>query len=348
MQKERIIFIYPKLFTFIKTERKLLSTDYEIISINQNWTNKFLLPLNLLHQLIFLLFNVKKVNTILVSFGGYWSFLPALFGKIFNKKVAIVVHGTDCVSFPEINYGNLSKPLMRWFTKKSYQLASIILPVSKSLVYTENNYYCDRTLKFGYSFHLDNINTPYKIIPNGLIIKDWNRNANIIRDKKSFITVLSEGKIILKGVDLIIEVASKFPNHNFYLAGIDNLETFKNVENIYCLGKLTPKELNLWYSKTQFYLQLSNTEGFGVAICEAMLCNCIPIVSDVNHLPTIIGDSGFVLMKRNSNMLVDLINVALKSDISDLEQKARKRIVNNFSVENRQRLLIKELFSEEK
>ena len=102
MQKERIIFIYPKLFTFIKTERKLLSTDYEIISINQNWTNKFLLPLNLLHQLIFLLFNVKKVNTILVSFGGYWSFLPALFGKIFNKKVAIVVHGTDCVSLVKV------------------------------------------------------------------------------------------------------------------------------------------------------------------------------------------------------------------------------------------------------
>ena len=34
--------------------------------------------------------------------------------------------------------------------------------------------------------------------------------------------------------------------------------------------------------------------------------------------------------------------------MAKLEQKARKRIVNNFSVENRQRLLIKELFSEEK
>jgi glycosyltransferase involved in cell wall biosynthesis len=190
---------------------------------------------------------------------------------------------------------------------------------------------------------LDNINTPYKIIPNGLIIKDWCRDGNIIRESKSFISVLSEGKIILKGVDLIIEVASKFPNHNFYLAGIDNLENFKEVENILCLGKLTPKELNLWYSKTQFCLQLSNTEGFGVAICEAMLCNCIPIVSDVNYLPTIVGDSGFVLKKRNLEMLNDLIKVALKSDIIDLEQKARNRIVNNFSTENRQKLLIKAL-----
>lgn len=348
MQKQRIIFIYPKLFTFIQTERKLLSNDYEIISINQNWTNKFLLPLNLLHQLIFLLFNMKKVNTILVSFGGYWSFLPALFGKIFNKKVAIVVHGTDCVSFPEINYGNLSNPLISWFIKKSYQLADIILPVSESLVYTENNYYCDRTLKFGYSFHLDNINTPNKVIPNGLIVEDW-KSGSYNKIEKTFITVMTSDQIERKGAHLIIETANKLSNCTFYFAGTDNIKGIEILpENIIFLGRLTPEQLKKYYSKTQFYLQLSNFEGFGVAICEAMLCNCIPIVSDVNHLPTIIADSGFVLMKRNSNMLVDLINVALNSDISDLEEKARNRIVNNFSVQNRKRLLIKELFSKKK
>jgi glycosyltransferase involved in cell wall biosynthesis len=348
MQKERLIFIYPNLFTFIQTEIKLLSDDYKIISKKQNWTNKYLLPLNLLYQLIFLLFNVRKVNTILVSFGGYWSYLPALVGKIFNKKVAIIVHGTDCVDFPEISYGNLRIPLMKWFTKKSYQLADIILPVSESLVYTENNYYSDKTFQFGYSYHLKNIKTPYKVIPNGLIIENWKAGSHN-KIEKTFITVMTSDQIERKGAHLIVKAAKKLPNCTFYFAGTDNIKGIDILpENIICLGKLTPNELRDYYSKTQFYLQLSNFEGFGVAICEAMLCNCIPIVSDVNHLPTIIGDSGFVLMKRSSNMLVDLINVALKSDISDLEQKARKRIVNNFSVENRQRLLIKELLSEEK
>ena len=70
-------------------------------------------------------------------------------------------------------------------------------------------------------------------------------------------------------------------------------------ENVKFLGKLTPDELKKYYNKTQFYLQLSNFEGFGVAICEAMLCKCVPIVSDVNFLPEIIGDSGFVLRKRD-------------------------------------------------
>ena len=31
MQKERLIFIYPKLFTFIQTEIDLLSDNYELI-----------------------------------------------------------------------------------------------------------------------------------------------------------------------------------------------------------------------------------------------------------------------------------------------------------------------------
>ena len=113
------------------------------------------------------------MNVILVSFGGYWSLLPVIFGKLFSKKSAIVVHGTDCVRFPEINYGNLRIPLMRWFTKKTYQLADMILPVSDSLVYTENNYYSDETLSFGYKHHLKGIKTPYKVIPNGLIVEDW-------------------------------------------------------------------------------------------------------------------------------------------------------------------------------
>ena len=109
--------------------------------------------------------------------------------------------------------------------------------------------------------------------------------------------------------------------------------------NIIHLGRLTPNELKKWYSKTQFYLQLSVFEGFGVALCEAMLCNCIPIVSNVNFLPSIIGKSGFILDKRNSDKLYNLIKTALKSDISILESKARERIIKYFPISKRKKIL---------
>ena len=345
MSKKKLIFIYPKLYTFIHTEIKLLSDEFDLISITQNWERKILLPFNLIRQVVFLLINMSKVDTILISFGGYWSFFPALFSNLLGKKVAIVMHGTDCVSFPEIEYGNLRNPILSFVTKKSLQWASIILPVSESLVYTENNYYSSKTLKFGYNYHLSNIKTPYKVIHNGLNILDWVRDNEIIRNKTSFVTVLGEGKIKIKGVDLIIEVASRFPNSIFYLAGIENVKGYNIPKNIICKGRLTPEELKVLFNQSQFYLQLSNTEGFGVALCEAMLCECIPLVSDVNFLPTIVGDSGFVLKKRNSEMLFDLINLAINSKTVIFEGRARKRIKDNFSVNKRKRMLLSVLIN---
>jgi glycosyltransferase involved in cell wall biosynthesis len=337
MEKEKIIFIYPKAFTFIETEIKLLSSEYQIISQDLNWANKYLLPFNLFLQFFFLVFNLFSTQKVLISFGGYWSLLPGLFGKIFSKKVAIVVHGTDCVSFPKINYGNLRIPLMRWFTKHSYQLADIILPVSGSLFYTENNYYSEETLKFGYSHHLKSIKTPYKIIPNGLIIEDW-KSDNLTKEDKSFITVMTENQILRKGGDLIVKTAELLPECSFYIAGTKSIKNAP--KNVICLGRLTPAELKSWYKNTQFYLQLSNFEGFGVSICEAMLCRCVPIVSDVNFLPTIAGESGFVLRKRDADLLKELIVIAFQKDLENLGIIAMERIKNNFPISKRKEMLI--------
>jgi len=343
MSKKKLIFIYPKLYTFIHTEIKLLSDEFDLISITQNWERKILLPFNLIRQVVFLLTNIRKVDTILISFGGYWSFFPALFGSLLSRKVAIVVHGTDCVSFSEIQYGNLRSVLLRFIIGKSLQWADIILPVSESLVYTENSYFSDTMLKFGYMYHLKDIKTPYKVIPNGIIVNDWKRNTSILKDEKSFITVMTSGKMYIKGGDLIIEIANKFPDYTFYFAGVDSLPGLRIPENIVCLGFLSSIELNRWYSKTQFYIQVSNSEGFGVAVCEAMLCECVPIVSNVNYLPTIVSETGFVLKKRSVQLFEILINKALRADLEQLGKEARTRIIKNFSEDNRSSLLITEL-----
>jgi glycosyltransferase involved in cell wall biosynthesis len=338
--KPNLIFIYPQKFTFIKTELRILQNDFKIKQIDLNWSSKLLLPINFFLQFIFLIVNIFNSKIILISFAGYWSFLPSLFGKIFNKKTFLVVHGTDCADFPQINYGSLRLFQMKFFIKYSYKLVDLILPVSKSLVYTENTYFEDKILKFGYSYHFKNINTNNIVIPNGIDTSFWKRNFNIKRNKKSFITVLSPGQFLLKGGDLILEAAKRFPDYDFIFAGIEQNEANCNLNNVKFLGYVSPKELIDLYSQSQFYFQLSLFEGFGVAICEAMLCECIPIVSNVNFLPSIVKESGFVIKKKNIDLLVNLINIVIKSDHTDLEKKARNRIVYNFSFENRKKLLL--------
>ena len=51
--KEKLIFIYPDLYSFVKTDINLLSSKFDIISWQQKWSKKILLPFNLKFQFLF-------------------------------------------------------------------------------------------------------------------------------------------------------------------------------------------------------------------------------------------------------------------------------------------------------
>ena len=95
------------------------------------------------------------------------------------------------------------------------------------------------------------------------------------------------------------------------------------------------------YRKSQFYFQLSMFEGFGLALCEAMLCECVPIGSSVNMIPEIIGETGFILEKKDINELIKLVDQILSSASKDeLGQRAKDKIINDYSIEKRRKKLL--------
>ena len=210
--KEKLLFIYPHEATFISLDIKILSKKFDITTNTYNWKNKIRTPFYLIKQLIFLLKNIHKFKYIVISFGGYWSFLPSYLGYIFNKKTYIILHGTDCASMKQINYGSLRNFPLKLFCKWSYKFAYKLLPVSESLVYTENTYYEEnKIIKQGYKFFFKNIKTPHYTIPNGFEIEKWNLNdKSTTRDEKSLITVVSgKSQFKRKGIDIILELAEK-------------------------------------------------------------------------------------------------------------------------------------------
>lgn len=341
MPKSKVLLVTPSFQSFIQQDIMILSERYELIINTYNWQRKELAPFYLAMQFFHVLAHINQVQFVLVHFGGYWSFFPSLLGKLFHKPVYIVLHGTDCAAIPDLNYGSLRIPLLKWFCQKSYEWADMLLPVSSSLVKSSNDFYQQgRQIANGFLYHFPDLKTQYQVIPNGFDVNFWIPDEGIKKDGKTFIAVLSSAQYILKGGDLITELAKKMPDYTFYIAGMQTPNGIIAPNNLKFLGKLKPKDLKTYYQKSDFFLQLSIFEGFGCALCEAMLCGCIPIGSSVNHIPEIIGDTGYILTRRDINLLRKLIQPILHRENVLIDTPSpRERIIGFYNLENRKNLL---------
>ena len=339
--KKNIILVTPFLSSFIKNDIAILETEYKVTINTYNWKNKTLAPWFLLLQFFFLLFKLSRASRVVVEFGGYWSVLPSVLGKLFGVPVFIILHGTDCASIPELNYGSLRKKYIKKGCQVSYKNATKLLPVSESLVYVENSFQKDISNRQGYKQFFPEIKTPYEVVFNGIDEDYWKTSQKNIKEEKSFLAVFSEDQFYLKGGDMIFEVAEMFPNCKFRIVGISEEYHADKPENVELLGRLSLDGLKEQYQKSQFYFQLSVIEGFGVALCEAMLCECIPLGSSVNFIPEIIGDTGFILKEKDVELLSQIVSNALEvENKKKLGEDARKRIISNFSFDERRKKLL--------
>lgn len=338
-----ILFFYPNPSTFVKKDIGFLQEKYNVVSSGFMPKKKAFTFLLLIKQFFFVLFKIGKCKIVLCKFSSYHSFVPALMAKIFNKPFVLINGGTDCVSFPSINYGNFNKSLQGKFTKWTYKLSTHIVTLHQNLVEYDYNYQDNDFPKQGFAYHIKNLNNPISEIYNGYNSEKWFKNSEKIPN--SFTTVAygigNERTNYLKGIDLIIDIAPEFPNCKFYLIGANDEFIEQNkVENIIAIHSISSEQLIEYYSKSEFYLQLSISEGFPNSLCEAMLCECIPIGSDVGAIPFIIDDTGFVLKKKDTNQLKELIEKALSSNKTELQIKARNRIAENFTEEKRKEKLL--------
>ena len=106
MDKKKVLYIHSLNTSFVRKDIGLLKANFITKKSFFNPNKKPLVPFQFIKQFFFLLFNIWGSNIVIVQFAGYQSFLPAFFSKRYRKPCLIVLGGTDCVSFPSINYGN--------------------------------------------------------------------------------------------------------------------------------------------------------------------------------------------------------------------------------------------------
>jgi len=335
--KPNYLYFYPSKASFVRKDLAIFQQQGEVIEHLCPPFPKWQTPLMMLKQVLFLLLHIKTARLLIVQFGGYHSFFPALIGKLFNKPCLIILGGYDCYSFPNINYGVFQKRLLSWFVAKSYKLASHLSPVHESMIDSAYTYDPSSGPRQGYAHFIKGIHTKVTPVYNGYEPHVF-FNTQTYRRPLSFLTVAVDtggSNFYRKGIDLILKAALMCPDGHFTIIGNSRSETFQLPANVRMLPPVAYQQLLSVYNEHVFYLQLSMAEGFPNALCEAMLCGCVPIGSDVFAIPSIIANSGFILKNRNAEDLAKLLNEAVHSDTVSLHSLARQRIVDHFTLDKR-------------
>jgi len=340
IDNKMILYTFSKNTAYIAKDIQMLEALHPVKAIP--FTDEAIkLPFYFILQFFQLLYYVPTTSHYFCNLGGYHSLLPVMFGRTFNKKVYVQCGGVDAVNMPQLHYGNYRKRLLRESTIYSFKNCTRILPVSLSLINEEYNYSSIVPQLQGLRNLIPYLETPIQVIPKGFDNTFWT-DLGTHRPAQSFLTIATgisyRNRAIVKGIDLLLQLAEETPSATFTIIGDSRFKTA--LPNVKVIGELPAEKLLEEFNKHQFYLQLSMAEGFPDALAEAMLCGCIPIGSAVGPIPEIIGDTGFVLEKKDTNLLLLLVEKAIASNVEALRILAPFRIKTHFNYEDRKKALL--------
>lgn len=88
-------------------------------------------------------------------------------------------------------------------------------------------------------------------------------------------------------------------------------------KSVILIGKIAHADLLYWFNSADFIVSGSHYEGSGAAVCEAMSCGCVPIVTDIFSFRMITdsGKCGILYEPGNGKALLSALRETLKIDV---------------------------------
>lgn len=168
-------------------------------------------------------------------------------------------------------------------------------------------------------------------------------NAN---DAPVFLWVgrLNDNKDPLNVVRAFLEFAESSPEAKLYMIyhteellpeinALLNLSPHK--EAIELIGKVAHADLLYWYNSADFILSGSHYEGSGTAICEAMSCGCVPLVTDILSFRMITnnGECGVLYEPGNEAALLEVLMQTKQMNVPEKRRLSIEYYKQNLSFE---------------
>lgn len=99
------------------------------------------------------------------------------------------------------------------------------------------------------------------------------------------------------------------------------------------IGKVPHDELQYWFNSVEIILSGSHYEGSGTAVCEAMSCGCMPVVTDIDSFRMITdnGRCGILYQAGDAKALLEALNQTQTIDIAEKQKVSLAYFRSNLS-----------------
>ncbi|MDR3696847.1 glycosyltransferase family 4 protein [Mucilaginibacter sp.] len=100
-------------------------------------------------------------------------------------------------------------------------------------------------------------------------------------------------------------------------------------------GKVPHDDLLYWYNSADFFISGSHYEGSGTALCEAISCGCIPVVTDIFAFRMITDDGkcGILYEPVNEEALLAALQQTKTLDLAEKRNRSLTYFKENLSFE---------------
>lgn len=318
----KILFIRLWQSSFIQNDLDILQEKFKVKVVDFSLNKKD--PVKTFKTLFNMITGIIWADIAFSWFAGDHSFLSVKLSKLFKKKSVVVIGGLEVAKIKELNYGFLNNPKTARKTKYVFENSNVIIALTEILK--------NEAME---NYGVDGNN--FEIIPTGFDYDTFQSNG----EKEDMVLtvglVQKYERIKLKGIDTFVKAAELLSDTRFVVNGVtgEALEKIKKnaPSNVEFVGPLSFEELLELYQKSKVYCQLSMREGLPTAVCEAMLCECVPVGTNRYGIPVAIGDTGFYTEYGDVQLTAEAIKKAL---LSSNGKKARERIKTRFNKERKE------------
>jgi glycosyltransferase involved in cell wall biosynthesis len=316
----RVLLAYSRPARFVLIDRDLLAEQHDVREYPQ--PGPVPRPLAAWR-------GVRWADVVVCWFASWHALAPLLAARILRRPSILIVGGFDTANMPEIGYGFQQGGIRRLVARTTMRLAGRLMTNS---AYSRDELRRNTGLDAEVVYH--GVPDPFHELPSGP------------RDRMA-LTVGNVARLSLerKGLRPFVAAAAHLPEVELVVAGkavddaADELRALAG-PNVRFTGEVGDDELEALYRRASVYAQPSRHEGFGMAVAEAMLAGCIPVVTAAGALPEVVGDTGVVVESPDPGALASGIEHALELG-DDARRRARERVVERFPLEIRRQGLLR-------